>query len=343
MSGSTEELAPFVAMAMGVLTREYPYHLTVVMQRDEDAAPPRQRTPAFAGAFDWHSAVHGHWCLVRAVRRHPDAEWAAAARALLVRSLSEAHLAAELAHLSAPGHEGFERPYGLAWLLQLAAEVRAWDDASAAPIRAGLEPLESLAAGRLSGWLDRLRIPVRSGEHSQSAFALALLLDWARDTGQSDLARRLGEACVRLHFADRDAPIAYEPSAHDFLSPILAEADLMRRALAPEDFRDWFDRFLPGPPGPVARRWLTPVEPADRSDGKFAHFDGLNLSRAWMLEGIAAALPAAHPLRDWLAGASVSHRAAGLAGARGSDYMGTHWLGSFAVYLLTQRGLGPTR
>lgn len=341
MSADALDLAPFVEMAMTALHRDYPYHLTVVMQRDADAAPPRQLTPAFFGAFDWHSAVHGHWCLVRALRTQPAAVWNMRARTMLALSLSEGRLAAEHEFLATPGREGFERPYGLAWLLQLASELRAWDDPAAAAMVSGIEPLERIAAQRLLGWLERIPYPVRSGEHSQSAFAFGLLHDWARDTQQPDLAQRVTERCVRLYASDRDAPLAYEPSAHDFLSPILAEADLLRRCMPSETFASWWARFIPDAVGPVATRWLTPVEPVDRTDGKLAHLDGLNLSRAWMLEGIVTALPEAHPERASWVSAAQRHRDAGLNGARGTHYMGTHWLGSFAVYLLTRRGLDP--
>ncbi len=341
MLANPEELTPFVEMAMSVLHRDYPYHLTIVLQRDEDAVPPRRLTPAFFGAFDWHSAVHGHWCLVRALRVLPAAPWSPRARAVLSYSLSEANLEAEYTHLTTPGGEGFERPYGLAWLLQLASEIRAWEDPAAAGMARSLAPLEAIAAQRLLGWLERTSQPVRSGEHSQSAFALGLLFDWARDTGQSEPARQVAAHAVRLHGSDQDAPIAYEPSAHDFLSPILAEADLMRRALPAAAFEQWFARFLPDTTSPAVMRWLSPVEPADRTDGKSAHLDGLNLSRAWMLEGIASALPEQSTARASLLAAAERHRAAGLTGCRGSHYMGTHWLGSFAVYLLTQRGLSP--
>jgi len=342
MKARCEDLTPFVVMAMNALEREYPYHLTILLQRADDAVPPQRLTPAFAGAFDWHSAVHGHWCLVRALRACPDAPWAARARRMLSLSLSESRLAQEHAHLSSPGREGFERPYGLAWLLQLASELRAWRDPAAASMVTHLTPLERIAAERLAGWLGRLTFPVRSGEHSQSAFAFGLLLDWARDTRRAELAQELAKRCAGLYAADRDAPIAYEPSAHDFLSPILAEADLMRRALSAEAFAEWFDRFLPDVTNPAAARWLSPVEPADRTDGKFAHFDGLNLSRAWMLEGIASALPPAHAHHEPLLAAAARHRAAGVSGSLGTHFMGTHWLGSFAVYLLTQRGIEHT-
>ncbi len=333
-------LAPFVELALGAVHREYPCHLSITLTRDEDLAPPRTLTPAFFGCFDWHSAVHGHWCLARAARRCPDAQWAPRARAALAKTLTHERLAGEAAFLRAPGREGFERPYGLAWLLQLAAELRGWPDVDAARWSESLAPLEALAAARLSAWVEKLPVPVRSGEHSQSAFAMGLFNDWARDAGDATLATRVREHSLRLHGADHGAPVRFEPSAHDFLSPLLAEADLLRRAMPAAGFGSWLARFLPPPGGEELRRWLEPVVSPDPTDGKFAHLDGLNLSRAWMLDGVLSALPVEHPHRENLSRAARSHRDAGLEGALNPHYMGSHWLGSFAVYLLTRRGLG---
>ncbi|MBI5169552.1 MAG: DUF2891 domain-containing protein [Candidatus Eisenbacteria bacterium] len=326
-------------MATTAIQLEYPYHFSAVLSRDADAVAPRLATPVFRGAFDWHSAVHGHWTLARALRLCPDAPWAARVRTLLAMQLTDAKLAAEEAFLRAPGREGFERPYGLAWLLQLVAEFRTQGDEASAHWRNALAPLESIASTRLLAWLEKLPWPVRSGEHSQSAFALGLFFDWARDAGKPDLCARIAERVVRLYGADRDAPVRYEPSAHDFLSPLLAEADLLRRAMPREEFGEWLARFLPAPADADLGRWLTPARTPDRADGKFAHLDGLNLSRAWMLQGVVSALDATHAHAAVLHDAAARHRDAGLEGARSTHYAGSHWLGTFATYLVTERGL----
>jgi len=330
-------------MVMAALARDYPYHLLLLAESDADIRPPRELTPAFGGSFDWHSAVHGHWCLVRLTRCHPDAVWATETRAALDRSLTTARLAAEHAFVARPGNTGFERPYGLAWVLQLAAELREWDDPDARRWSSALAPLEHLAMERLASWLPRLRWPVRGGEHPQTAFALGLALDWARSAGDRAFERLIGERAWAFYGHDRDAPVAYEPGGHDFLSPILGEADLMRRVLDTFGFVDWLAGFLPKPDRPAVAAWLTPVTSTDRADGKLAHLDGLNLSRAWMLEGIAAALPEAAPVREILEHAAGTHRAAGLAALAGEEYAGTHWLGSFGAYLLTGRGMRDAR
>jgi Protein of unknown function (DUF2891) len=325
--------------ALAAVERPHPYHLSIVLEQDEDLAPPRVLTPAFSGAFDWHSAVHGHWALARAARALETGEVAATARETLARRLAPKAIATELKFLSAPARGGFERPYGLAWVLQLAAEVREWDTPEARGALAALAPLERHAVENLYAWLPRLPFPVRSGEHSQTAFALGLAIDRARGAGDDAF---LALACARardFYGADRDAPIHYEPSGSDFLSPVLAEADLMRRVLEPGEFRPWFARFLPSLGTPEADAWLTPVTSPDPSDGKLSHLDGLNLSRAWMLEGVAAALPAGDGLATWLMAAAARHRAAGIRALDETRYAGAHWLGSFALYLITRRGL----
>ena len=332
-------MAPFAAMALRSVAREFPYHLVHLVSGDADVRPPRELYPAFHGAFDWHSSVHGHWCLARLARCLPDAPFATDARRVLAASLTREKLAGELDYLAAKGREGFERPYGLAWLLQLAAELREWQDAEAGEWAAALAPLESLVAERLRTWLPRLPWPDRSGQHGQTAFALGLALDWARLADDTALAGSIERRARTFYRDDVMAPIAYEPSGHDFLSPALAEADLMRRVLPRGEFELWFARLLPDLHGGAAKRWLTPVASPDPADGKLAHLDGLNLSRAWMLEGVAASLPASEPRRSVLAAAARHHRDVGVASVTGEHYAGAHWLGSFVVYLETARGL----
>ena len=324
-------------MAAAAIQKHYPVASIVTLQAVEDLGPPSQLTPAFCGSFDWHSAVHGHWTLARATRLHPTAEWASLARDALAASLKREHLEREYAFLEP--RPGFERPYGLAWLLQLCAELRFWDGPEAQEWVRSLEPLEELASRRLLEWAEKLPFPIRSGEHSQSAFAFGLAHDWARDAERPSYRERLAGVCARLYRADASAPVDYEPSGHDFLSPALGEADLMRRVLPREAYTNWIYNFLPDARDERLARWLEPVTPPDRSDGKFAHLDGLNLSRAWMLQGIVSALPEGHELYSPLERAAARHVAAGLAGARGDDWMGTHWLASFVMYLLTERGL----
>jgi Protein of unknown function (DUF2891) len=337
--------ARFADLALACVHREYPNKIAHVLQGDGDVKPPRQLTPAFFGCYDWHSAVHGHWLLARLARTFPEAPFAAPSRTALGRSLTTENVAAEVAYLSGPGRVSFERPYGLAWLLQLGAELREWDDPEAQRWAAALVPLEKAAAGRLREWLPKLSRPIRVGEHDQTAFAFGLVLDWAQTAGDRELELLLRSRITDFYGKDRACPLSYEPSGQDFLSPCLAEADLLRRVLAPADYAAWLSAFLPEiPMSPTgAAAWLEPAVVTDPGDPKLAHLDGLNLSRAWMLEGIASGLPAADPRLPALRETARRHREAGLAAVTGAHYEGGHWLGSFAVYLTTGRGLAKGR
>jgi len=330
--------ARFAQLALTCVQLEYPNKIAHVLQGDADARPPRELTPVFFGCYDWHSAVHGHWLLARLARLYPDAAFAAAARAALARSFTEAKVAAELAYLQGPGRINFERPYGLAWLLQLTAELRDWPDADAQRWARNLRPLEDEAAARIQSWLPKLRYPIRVGEHAQTAFAFGLIRDWSQVAGDAAVRALIDERSRSYYLADVDCPLDYEPSGEDFLSPCLAEADLMRRVLPPGEFSRWLRRFLPGVPHRAAADWLAPGIVTDRSDPKLAHIDGLNLSRAWMLRGIASGLPAGDPRRAALEGAAARHGEAALPAVTGEHYEGGHWLGSFAVYLLGGSG-----
>jgi len=329
----------FAALALACVHREYPNKISHTMQSDADARPPRELTPAFYGCYDWHSSVHGHWLLVRLVKQFPDAPFAAPARAALASSLTPANIQAEVDYLRGPGRASFERPYGLAWLLQLAAELRSWDDPQAAEWANALTPLEVESAQRFAAWLPKLHYPIRVGEHSQTAFAFGLLHDWAVVRGDVGIARLLDDRARAYYLGDRNCPLAYEPSGEDFLSPCLGEADFMRRQLTTAQFSSWLSGFLPGIPTNGRADWLAPGVVTDRSDPKLAHIDGLNLSRAWMLEGIASALPPNDRRRASLTAAARAHEQASLPAVTGEHYEGGHWLGTFAVYLTTKSGI----
>ena len=336
MSGatSTRELSTLelrtrlVRLALDCVNREYPNHIGHLLESDADVLPPRRLTPAFYGCFDWHSAVHSHWLLVRLCRMDPDAEYAPEARAALARAFTTQNVIDELKYVSA--RPSFERPYGMAWLLQLTAELHEWDDRDARTWRDLLRPLEEHAADVFSVWLPKLTHPVRSGTHNQTAFALGLVHDWSRITGAVRMKSLVERRSLDFYGTDRNAPLAYEPSGHDFLSPCLAEADLLRRILPTATFREWLGGFL----GSFV---LEPVEVPDQNDGHLVHLEGLNLSRAWMLEGLASVVPS-----DEIVHMAARHRAAGLGALNRLTYAGAHWLATFAAYLTTQRGMKST-
>lgn len=328
----------FAALALKCLHAEYPSHISHTMDSAADALPPHVLNPAFYGCFDWHSDVHGHWLLVRLLRQLPDAPFAAQARAELARSFTAENIAGEMAYLRRADRASFERPYGLAWLLQLSAELRSWDDAQGREWSATLKPLESEAAARLKAWIPKLHYPIRVGEHDQTAFSFGLIWDWAGVAGDTGMRKVLADAAQRFYRGDIRCPIAYEPSGEDFLSPCLAEADFLRRVLGPQDYAAWLSGFMPQLPSHANSTWLSPAVVTDRADPKLAHIDGLNLSRAWMLEGIAHGLPGGDPRAAVLRAAAARHREAALPAVTGEHYEGGHWLGTYAVYLTSQAG-----
>ena len=331
-------------LALACVHKEYPNKISHVLNGDADVKPPRELTPAFYGCYDWHSSVHGHWLLTRVARIHGAAPFAARARTALDKSITAANIAAEVRYLNGAGRVSFERPYGLAWLLQLDAELHEWAAERPADMDVRrwadtLEPLTTAAVARIAEWLPKLTAPIRIGEHSQTAFAFGLMLDWARATNATKLESLLLSRARSFYLKDRACPLGYEPSGEDFLSPCIAEADLMRRVLTAAEFTRWLDDFLPSLPTDGGGDWLAPGVVTDPTDPKLGHLYGLNLSRAWMLHGIAQSLPASNPRVAALIAAAKIHTAAGMTGLTGEHYEGGHWLGTFAVYLETGRGL----
>jgi hypothetical protein len=332
----TVELATQMArIALAGIAREYPTYPGHVVLDAADVRRTRELHPAFYGCFDWHSAVHSHWLLVRLLRRLPALREAGPIRGALNDHLTDANLRAEAAYFAEPGRRGFERPYGWAWLLKLAEEVRDWDDPDGRRWSAAIEPFASLIAELYLEFLPRLTYPVRSGAHSSTAFGLTFALDYAQVTGHTLLRDCIVARSLDYYGADRDGPATWEPGGGDFLSPCLVEADLMRRVLPAAGFAGWLAAFLPGLAGGGPPQLLTPALVSDRSDGQIVHLDGLNLSRAWCMWGIASALPTDDRRRTILIDAAERHARAGLVGVGSGDYMGEHWLGSFALYMFS--------
>jgi len=312
------------------VVREYPNHPQYLLDSDADAVPPRMLHPIFFGCFDWHSAVHTHWLLLRLLQTAQNLVRGAAIEAALDAAFVPAKVRSEADYLLR--RPAFERPYGLAWLMLLAA------DAATTRWAGALAPLAAAGRANVLRWLGGLRYPVRSGTHNQTAFALTLLLDAARTTDDTALETVVAERALALFAADTGAPLHLEPSGEDFFSPSLMEADLLRRLLPTTQFAAWLSRWLPNIPSHDDSNWLPCGEVADERDGRWVHLHGLNLSRAWNLANIAAVLPQSDRRRAALTEAAARHRTTGLdATLAAHDYAGDHWLPSFAVYLLTER------
>jgi len=320
----------FSSIALGHVQREYPYKPGIVLSGPDDAKAPSAVHPIFHGSFDWHSCVHGYWMLARLLRRFPLMEAAPRIRNLFDTMLVAEKVAGECATLQHPLELGFERPYGWGWLLKLAGELEdleggGWADA--------LRPLTDLFAERFRTFLPIATYPVRVGTHYNTAFALRLAADYAEAAEDGPLMALLRETAERWYGSDEACPAWGEPSGDDFLSSALIEAECMRRLMPEDHFLPWFNRFLPriaeGQPATLFR----PVTVSDRTDGKIAHLDGLNLSRAWCWRALAAALPHGDPRRPVLEQAATLHLEAALPHVAG-DYMGEHWLASFATLAL---------
>jgi hypothetical protein len=322
----------FADLALAHLTREYPNKLTHSLAGPDDVRSPRELHPIFYGSYDWHSCVHGYWLVLRLLDRYPELPQAQAIRAVVDAHFTEANVAGEVAYLSLPHNRGFERPYGWGWLLALAGQLDMMRSPEADRWAATLAPLAGVIAERFLEFLPKATYPLRVGTHFNTAFALALALDFARGAGHSALAGLIENTARRWHERDADCQ-AWEPSGDEFLSPALMEAELMRRALPLDEFTQWFDRFLPRLSQGEPATLFVPATVTDRTDGKIAHLDGLNLSRAWCQRSLARALPDGDARKTLLDEAAEAHLDVALPHVAG-DYMGEHWLATFALLAL---------
>jgi hypothetical protein len=322
----------FANLALAHLTREYPNKLTHALAGPQDVKGPRELHPIFYGSYDWHSCVHGYWLILHLLERFPDLPEAARIVAQVDAHFTEANVAGERAYLDLPHNRGFERPYGWAWLLALSAQIHALKISPAARWGVVLAPLTATFVERFESFLPKATYPLRVGTHFNMAFALALTLDFARQTGHTALESLVIRTAHRWYLDDV-ACQAWEPAGDEFLSPSLMEAELMRRVLPAAQFVEWFNLFLPGLGARHPETLFEPVTVTDRSDGKLAHLDGLNLSRAWCQRALARALPADDQRRALLNDAAGRHLASALPHVAG-DYMGEHWLATFATLAL---------
>jgi hypothetical protein len=332
----TQEAASRLArLPLRCIRQEYPNKLDHVMNDATEVQSPRTLHPAFYGCFDWHSCVHGHWMLVRLLKLYPDLPEAKEIRAVLDESLNAENIKVETRYLDQKNRQSFERTYGWAWLLKLAEELHSWNNPDGQRWARNLQPLAQALSEQLAAFLPKQNYPIRTGVHPNTAFALGFAMDYAKAMGDAKLEKLVVERSQTYYFKDANYPASWEPGGEDFFSPALEEADLMRRVLKPVVFQVWFHRFLPGFSLGRPKSLLTPAIVTDRTDPKLVHLDGLNLSRAWCMRSIAAALPKADPARRILIQEGAAHAKAALAHVASGDYAGEHWLASFAVYLLS--------
>ena len=330
-----KQASHFATLALKCVAREYPNKPEHVINTASEVKSPKELHPAFYGCYDWHSSVHGHWMLIRLLKTFPNLPEAPRIRSALDANLTAENIEAEVVYMKQPNRQSFERTYGWAWALKLAEELHAWNDADGKRWSANLQPLSKLLVHSYRTFLPKQKYPIRTGVHPNTAFGLAFALDYAKTVGELELEDLLNARSRTYFEKDVNYPGAWEPGGEDFFSAALMEADLMRRVMSRREFAEWFHKFLPevSKGGPASL--LEPAIVTDRSDPKLVHLDGLNLSRAWCMRSIAAALPANDPARRVLSSSADKHTVAALAHVASGDYAGEHWLASFAVFLLS--------
>lgn len=320
-----------VELPLACIHTEYPNKLGQTIGNKEDLGEPKVLHPAFYGCFDWHSAVHGHWSLVKLVKSFPEIEKATEIKTKLIESISKENIEAEVLYFKGKHNISYERTYGWAWLLKLAEEIHTWDDPVAKNLEENLQPLIDVIVQRYIDFLPKLKYPIRVGEHTNTAFGLSFALDYANTFDNTKLKNVIASRAKDFYTKDANCPIGWEPSGYDFLSPCLEEVDLMRKVLDKPSFDKWVDDFMPQLKKPD---FAIPVgEVSDRTDGKLVHLDGLNFSRAWVLYGLANQ----YPEYEHLINIANQHVKYSLPNLVGDSYEGGHWLGSFAIYALDDR------
>lgn len=324
---NTEKANYLYHFAYECIDQEYPNKLGQVLGDDSYLAPPRELHPAFYGCFDWHSSVHGHWTLVNILNQFPDFEYRSEIIGKLQKNITAENIRKEMAYFDDVHNQNYERTYGWAWLLKLDEALREWDAPEAKKLQKNLNPLVEIIAGKFSAFLDKLIYPIRIGEHSNIAFGMSFAYDWAQKYNP-ELAAKIEQKAREYYFTDCDCPLTWEPGGFDFLSPCLQEASIMLKILPEKDFHKWLKTFLPGfekHPG----KYLEVAEVTDRSDGKLAHLDGLNFSRAWCLYEMGHALH-----NQKMMDLADKHFTYSYEKMDSGEYAGAHWLASFAVYAL---------
>jgi hypothetical protein len=326
----------FVGLALKCTVQPYPNKPGNTIESDSDILGPQRLHPAFYGCYDWHSTVHGHWMMVRLLRLFPALPEGTRIRAVLDQNLTAANIIAERDYFARTVNKSYERTYGWAWLLKLSQELHGWDDPDARRWEKNLQPLTDLIVQRYLEFLPKQTYPIRQGMHPNTAFGLVMAYDYAKALANDSLLRTVVKRSKDYYLQDTSASLAWEPNGADFLSPSLVEADLMRRVLSPPDFMRWFNRFLKDLVVRHPKNILEPATVSDRTDLQIVHLDGLNLSRAWCMMGIARTLGPHHPFYNTLMRSAALHLRSALPNIANGNYGGEHWLASFAVYALAE-------
>ncbi|TYA78549.1 DUF2891 domain-containing protein [Seonamhaeicola marinus] len=323
-----EQANKLAELPLHCMNMEYPNRLSQTLGNDQDLLPPRTLHPAFYGCFDWHSSVHGHWSLVSLLKQFPDLDKAEEIKTRLLANISKENIEAEVAYFHRKHNTSYERTYGWTWLLKLAEELHTWDDDTARTLEQNLKPLTDLICNKYIEYLPKLNYALRVGTHTNTAFGLSFAYDYAETVNHEALKKAIKDRALFFFKNDENCPMSWEPSGSDFLSPCLEEAALMKRLLPLEEYKIWLTAFLPQLKD--ENYSLEPGIVSDRTDGHLVHLDGVNFSRAWNLYEITNGLPEYTHLKN----IANQHIKYSLPSIFGDDYMGGHWLGSFAIYAL---------
>ena len=325
-----EQAKRLASMPLKCMNQEFPNKLNQSLESAEDLGTPKELHPAFYGCYDWHSALHGHWMLVKLLKLFPEMENAEEIISRLENNISEANILKELEYFQRGAEKSFERTYGWSWLLKLAEELHTWENPAGKRMTNNLQPLTEFIIEKYLDFLPKLTYPIRVGEHTNTAFGLVFPYDYAVTVGNEALKNKIVERAKFYYLNDQNCPLTWEPSGFDFISPCLEEANLMRRILPKAEFQKWMDAYLPGITNPNFQ--LEPAQVSDRTDGKLVHLDGLNFSRAWCLYGLASEGDSFQHLKN----IANQHIQFSLENVVGDAYEGGHWLASFAVYALDE-------
>lgn len=323
-----EQANRLVELPLICVQKEYPFMLTHTLNDKSDAKEPTKLYPAFCGCFDWHSAVHGHWSLVKLLKEFPELEKADSIKIILRNNLSKENIIAETDYFKEEKNKHFERTYGWAWLLKLAEELHTWDSPLSRELEDNLSPLTTQIEQMFIDFLPKLKHPVRVGEHPNTAFGLSFALDYAKAMDNNELKNLISTKAKEFYLEDKGCPLDWEPGGYDFLSPCFEELDLMRKVLSKEEFDVWLNEFMPQIMNPEFK--IEVAEVSDRTDGKLVHLDGLNFSRAWVLYGLAKQ----DTTYNYLINVANEHINYSLPNIFSDSYEGGHWLGTFALYAL---------
>lgn len=326
-----EEAERLISLPLACVEKKYPYKLGQVLGDSSELKSPHQLHPIFYGCFDWHSAVHGYWSMVKLLSTFPELSKGEEIREILRSNITDENVAQELTYFDPDHNKSFERTYGWAWYLKLVEELHRWDDPQARELQTKLQPLTDYIINSYLDFLPKLVYPIRSGEHPNTAFGLTFAYDYAATVGHEELKGLIEQRAVELFGNDEGYSLVWEPSGFDFLSPGLEEVEIMLRVLPKEAFIPWVDRFLPTLRSNEFK--LEPGRVGDRTDGKLVHLDGLNFSRAWVFFKLAKTYPEEFGHLVQVANDHVDYSYPNLIG---DSYEGGHWLGSFAIYALSQ-------